>query len=66
MKMEQTECSETLAYKIRTPENYQEESMEDSEDGESLKSRLIFKFKYSNNQNLATGAVIYALGFTRT
>jgi len=22
MKMEQTECSETLAYKIQTPENY--------------------------------------------
>jgi hypothetical protein len=24
-KMEQTECSETLAYKIQTPENYPEE-----------------------------------------
>ena len=25
MKMEQTECSETSAYKIQTPGNYQEE-----------------------------------------
>jgi hypothetical protein len=39
MKMEQTECSETLAYKIRTPGNYPEESMQLSEQGEILKSR---------------------------
>jgi hypothetical protein len=26
MKMEQTECSETLAYKIQMPGNYPEES----------------------------------------
>jgi len=28
MKMEQTECSETLAYKIQTPGNYPEESIQ--------------------------------------
>jgi len=28
MKMEQTECSETSAYKIQTPENYPEESLQ--------------------------------------
>ena len=28
MKMEQTECSETLAYKIQTPLNYPEESIQ--------------------------------------
>jgi hypothetical protein len=39
MKMEQTECSETLAYKIETPGNYPEESIQLSEHGESLKSR---------------------------
>ena len=39
MKMEQTECSETSAYKIQTPGNYPEESIEHSEHGESLKSR---------------------------
>jgi len=27
MKMKQTECSETLAYKIQTPGNYPEESI---------------------------------------
>ena len=40
MKMEQTECSETLAYKIQTPGNYPEESIQHSEHGESLKSRI--------------------------
>jgi hypothetical protein len=40
MKMEQTECSETSAYKIQTPGNYQEESVQHSEHGESLKSRI--------------------------
>jgi len=29
MKMEQTECSETLAYKIQMPGNYPEESMQE-------------------------------------
>ena len=39
MKMEQTECSETSAYKIQTPGNYPEESIQHSEHDESLKSR---------------------------
>jgi len=34
MKMEQTECSETSVYKIQTPENYTEESIQHSEQGE--------------------------------
>jgi hypothetical protein len=37
VKMEQTKCSETLAYKIQTPGNYPEESIQHSEHGESLK-----------------------------
>jgi hypothetical protein len=48
MKMEQTECSETSAYKIQMPVNYPEESIQHSEHGESLKSRIprnIFLFK---------------------
>jgi hypothetical protein len=36
MKMEQTECSETSAYKIHTPGNYPEGSKQHSEHGESL------------------------------
>jgi hypothetical protein len=39
MKMKQTECSETSAYKMRTPRNYPEESIQYSEHRESLKSR---------------------------
>jgi len=41
MKVEQTECSETSAYKIQTLGNYAEESIQHSEHGESLKSRII-------------------------
>jgi len=33
-----TECSETSAYKIQAPGNYPEESIQHSEQGESLKS----------------------------
>jgi hypothetical protein len=36
--MEQTECSETQAYKIQTPGNCSEESIQHSEHGKSLKS----------------------------
>jgi hypothetical protein len=38
MKKEQTERSETSAYKIQTPGNYSEENIPHSEHGESLKS----------------------------
>jgi len=40
--MEWTEYSKMLAYKIQTPWNYPEESIQHSEHGESLKSRLIY------------------------
>ena len=40
MKMEQTGCSETKEYKIQTPRNYPEESIQHSEHGENLKSRI--------------------------
>jgi hypothetical protein len=36
--MEQAKCSETSEYKIQTPGNYPEESIQHSEHGESLKS----------------------------
>jgi hypothetical protein len=39
MKMEQTECSETSAYKIQTPGNYPEENIQHTEHDEGLKSR---------------------------
>jgi len=40
MKMEQTECFETSAYKIQTPGNHPKESIQHSGHGESLKSRV--------------------------
>jgi len=54
MKMEQTECSETSAYKIQTLGNYPEESIQHSEHGESLKSRNVnfaCVWYYSINDN---------------
>jgi hypothetical protein len=39
MKMEHTECSETLQFKLLTPGNNPEESIWHSEQEESLKSR---------------------------
>jgi hypothetical protein len=42
MKMELTECSEKSAYKIQKPGNYPEESIQRTEHGESLKSRIFF------------------------
>jgi hypothetical protein len=40
VKMEQTECSETSAYKIQTLGNYPEENIQRREHGESLKLRI--------------------------
>ena len=37
-----TECSETSAYKIQTPGSYPEESIQHSEHGESLNSRMVY------------------------
>ena len=36
MKMEHTECSETLAHKIQTPGNHPKERIQHSEHGEGL------------------------------
>jgi len=40
MEMGQTECSETSTCKIQTPGNYPEESIQHSEHGKSMKSRI--------------------------
>jgi hypothetical protein len=42
MKMEQTQCSETLAFKLQTPVNHPEESIRHSEHGESLNQELFY------------------------
>jgi len=41
MKMEQTECSKMSAHNIQMPGNYPAESVQQSEHGKSLKSRII-------------------------
>ena len=43
MKMEQTECSETSAYKIEKRGNYPKENIQHSEHRESLKSRILYR-----------------------
>jgi hypothetical protein len=43
MKLEETECSETAAYEIQTPENYPEQSTRHSEQSESLKSEWLLE-----------------------
>jgi hypothetical protein len=42
MKMEQTQFSKTLTFKLQMPGNNPEESIRHTRHGESLKSRLIF------------------------
>jgi hypothetical protein len=52
MKIEQTECSDTLASKILTPGNYSEESVQHSEHRKILKSRRITGTSHEGNVQL--------------
>jgi len=58
MKMEQTECSETSAYKIQTSGNYPEGSIKHSEQGEkseiknSVDYRRICKQEHYNTSQM--------------
>jgi hypothetical protein len=52
MKMEQTECSGTLAYKIQTRGNHPEGSIQYSKKGESFKLRIfLLCWKFSDGQS---------------
>jgi hypothetical protein len=67
MKMEQTECSETSAYKIQTPGNYPEENIQHSEHGESLKSKIILYFCHPKSEIFLTGLILlYKIFDTKT
>jgi len=57
MKMEQTECAETSAYKIQMPGNYPKESTQHSEHGESLKSLYIHANNIINNRDRGSTVV---------
>jgi len=61
MKMGQTQCSETLAYKIQMPGSYPLESTQHSEQGESLKSR-ISKLQSGHYRNAPTDPLSIAGG----
>jgi hypothetical protein len=50
VKIEQTECSETSAYKIQTLGNYPEESIQHSQNSESLKSRVMTNCVHPRNR----------------
>jgi len=54
MKVELTECSETSAYKIKTPRNHKQERICHPEHDESLKSRkgVIFCGRYVISEGL--------------
>jgi hypothetical protein len=56
MKMEQTECSKMLAYKIQTLRNYPEESIQHSEHSKSLKSRIKYVHFYNAFRHLVSNA----------
>ena len=58
MKMEQTECFETSAYKLQTPGNYPKENIQHTEHGESLKSR---KQNYLNLFMLPEKSIKYCI-----
>ena len=61
MKMEHTECSETSAYKIQTPGNYPKESIQHTEQGESLKLRmlaLVYKSSFDTSEMTLRNSVI--------
>jgi hypothetical protein len=52
MKMEQTECSDMLAFKLQMPVNHPEESIQHSEHGETLKSRLQYMLNNENSEDI--------------
>jgi hypothetical protein len=60
---QQTECSETSAYKIQTSGNYPEENMQSTEHGESLKSRIV---KVLCEQCLSSHTANHQKDFRRT
>jgi len=53
-----TECSEMSAYKIQTPGNYPEESIQHSEQGESLKSRIFLSVRNLQLQILLSAVIL--------
>ena len=59
MNMEQTECSETSAYKIQTPGYHPKESIQHSGHGESLKSKILFDMNAERGRGRVKVRVAY-------
>jgi len=68
-KIHMTECSETSAYKIQTPGNHPEESIQHSGQGENLKSRITFNlisgFRRALLQSITFISRLTALSYTK-
>jgi hypothetical protein len=54
MKMERTECSETLAFKLQTPGNNPKENIRRSKHDESLKSRNLYMLTNEHKESRGT------------
>ena len=63
MKMEHTESSKTLAYKIQMPGNYPEESIQHSEHGGSFKPRIIHHLHVLNRLTIHHQEVVYSIWY---
>jgi len=61
--MEQTQCSETSAYKIQMPGNYAEENIQHTEHGESLKSRTHEDTSYKTETNRKATPTVVCLRY---
>jgi hypothetical protein len=59
MKTEETQCSETLAYKIETSANHPKERIRHSEHGESLKARNAIAFGSHNESEMYITALLF-------
>ena len=58
--MEQTECSETSAFRTKTPGNYPKVIIQHSKHGESLKSKIVLSFvSMKRKQQEKTGQELY-------
>ena len=59
MKMEQSECSETLEYKIQTPGNYPEENIQHDEISHVITDSLFFQMAQQLNVGFSFENIIF-------
>jgi len=59
MKMEQTECSESSAYKIQTPGNYPEENIQHTQRKSEIKNIRPVNYESLQYQQMHTSTITY-------